>query len=78
MNYYGYDMVSTGLGRWTPGDGYIGSSIGGSPLLLYNSSLASLVISPMSNFMTTIFSADSHFGPQQVREVARHWPNAAD
>lgn len=66
LNYYGYDMVSTGLGHWTPNDAYLGSSIGGSPLVLFNSSLASVVISPLSNFMTSIFSADSHFGPQQV------------
>lgn len=66
LNYYGYDMVSTGLGQWAPQGGYIGSSIGGSPLVLYNSSLTTLVVSPLSGFMTSLFSADSHFGPQQV------------
>lgn len=59
-------MVSTSLGSWSPKGGYIGSSIGGSPLLLFNSSLTSVVISPLSNFMTTIFSVDSHFGTQQM------------
>ncbi len=37
LNYYGYDMINTGIGHWGPGGGYMGSTIGGSPVVIYDS-----------------------------------------
>lgn len=57
LNFRGYDLIQTGIGRWSKHD-YDGSTIG-SPLILFNKNLDTLIVSALNHPMIAVQQLDN-------------------
>jgi len=62
FHYYSYynTFATPQIGKWGPGTSYTGGAQGGVPLVLFDPSLSTLVISPLDNFMVGIQTISPH------------------